>query len=134
MTTDDPDDSDDWRRRLTDLHETLSGKWALHVLRALADGPAGFGAVREAAGGAPEKSVARRLRDLRCRGLVVAERVPASPPRRRYRLTEGGERLVALLRGVEREVEYVDCADCEDDCRVATLDPAATRRAMAEEC
>lgn len=131
MTT---DGSDDWRRRLADLHDTLSGKWALHVLRALADGPAGFGAVREAAGDAPEKSIARRLRELRCRGLVVAEHVPASPPRRRYRLTAEGERLVSLLRGVEREVEYVDCSTCEEDCRVATLNPTATRRALAEEC
>ncbi|QLG26667.1 helix-turn-helix transcriptional regulator [Halorarum halophilum] len=123
-----------WQRRLDDLHGTLSGKWALHVLRGLADGPVGFGDLRERVGGAPEKSLARRLRELRCRGLLVREYEPASPPMARYRLTEEGERLVDLLRGVESEVEYVDCESCADDCRVATVNPDATRTAMAEEC
>lgn len=109
-------------------------KWALHVLRGLADGPAGFGDHRERFGGAPEKSLARRLRELRCRGLVVREYEPASPQTARYRLTGEGERLVDLLRSVGSEVEYVDCESCTDDCRVATVDPAATRTAMAEEC
>ena len=130
MTTDDPDD---WSRRLDDLHDAVSGKWALHVLRALADGPAGFGALAEATG-APEKSLARRLRELRCRGLIAAEYVPDSPPRRRYRLTAAGRRLVSLLRDVGRDVEYVDCSACEDDCRVATLDREATRQVLAECC
>ena len=134
VTTETPGAADgDWRRRLDDVHDALSGKWTPHVLRALANGPAGFGRLREATG-APEKSLARRLRDLRCRGLVAAEHVPDSPPRRRYRLTAEGERVAALFRGVEREVSYVECTTCEEDCRVATLNPATTRRAMAEEC
>lgn len=77
------------RRDVTVLQEMLAGKWTLRVLRALESGPAGFADAREAVGGAPEKSLARRLRELRCRGFVRREHVPTSQPRPRYRLTGG---------------------------------------------
>ncbi|MFC7068447.1 winged helix-turn-helix transcriptional regulator [Halobaculum lipolyticum] len=134
MTGDAPDD---WRERLTDLHAALSGKWALHVLGGLRDGPRAFGDLRGHLDGVPEKTLARRLRDLRLRGLIRREVAATSPPTPRYRLTAAGERLVAALDGVTRSVEYVDCPaelDCDDDCRVGTVDGEATRHALADCC
>jgi DNA-binding HxlR family transcriptional regulator len=122
------------QRDLADLQTMLSGKWAVSVLRALEAGPAGFGDLREAVGGAPEKSLARRLNELRCHGLVRREHAPTSPPRPRYRLTAEGRRLAAALRAVARDLERVDCAECADDCRVPTVNPDATRAAMADGC
>ncbi|WP_435130204.1 winged helix-turn-helix transcriptional regulator [Halobaculum sp. D14] len=124
----------DWRDSLTALHGTLSGKYALHVVRALADGPARFGDLREAVGDAPEKTLSRRLRELQCRDFIRRDLVPSSPPSAEYRLTDEGDRFVAPLRGLEAEVEYVDCTACDDDRRVATVDADATERALAEEC
>ncbi|MFC7098736.1 winged helix-turn-helix transcriptional regulator [Halobaculum marinum] len=134
MTANDPDD---WRRRLDDLHDALSGKWALHVLRSLRDTPRGFGELRADLDGVSEKTLSRRLRELRCRGLITREMLPRSPPEPRYSLTPAGDRLVTVLSGMERSVEYVDCPDeygCADDCTVATLDPAVTRQALLEQC
>ncbi|WP_284014100.1 winged helix-turn-helix transcriptional regulator [Halobaculum litoreum] len=134
MTDDDPDDR---HERLADLRAALSGKWALHVLAGLRDGPRGFGDLHTDLDEVPEKTLARRLRDLRLRGLIRREVAATSPPTPRYRLTDGGERLVAALDGVTRSVEFVDCPpdlDCADDCRVGTVDGETTRRALADCC
>lgn len=128
---------DDWRRRLDDLHGALAGKWALHVLRSLRDTPRGFGELRADIDGVSEKTLSRRLRELRCRGLVSRDVLPRSPPEPRYSLTPAGDRLIAVFSGMEQSVEYVDCPDelgCVDDCSVATFDPETTRRALAEQC
>ena len=128
---------DDWHERLADLHAALSGKWALHVIAGLRDGPRAFGDLRRDLDEVPEKTLARRLRDLRLRGLIRREVVATSPPVPRYRLTGAGERLVGAFDGATRSVEYVACPDeldCADDCRVGTLDAEATRHAMADCC
>lgn len=103
------DDADpDWHDRWTALFDVLGNKWAAHVLRALAEEPRGFNELRREVG-TTAKVLSARLEELRCRGFVEREVHDTRPPTTTYRLTDGGERVTAGLRAVEREVDVTDC-------------------------
>ncbi|WP_224332149.1 winged helix-turn-helix transcriptional regulator [Haloprofundus halobius] len=125
-------DAEDWQTLWHGLHETLGGKWALHVLRLLSERDAGFNEMRRELDGVTAKTLSKRLGELRCRGLVSRTVEASSPPRTRYALTPAGERFVSVLRDVESLVSVVDCG-CDDRCGVLTVDADATA-ACAEQC
>lgn len=99
---------DDWRRTWHGLYDLLGGKWAFHVLRALADEERGFNDLRRDLG-TTAKVLTERLRELECRGFLVREVHATSPPTTTYRLTDAGREFAAALRDLERQVEVVDC-------------------------
>ena len=127
----DADESETWH----ELHDVLSGKWSLHVLRRLDDGDAGFNELKRSLGGVTAKTLSARLRELRGLGVVAREVTATSPPSTRYSLTPRGRRFVASLREMASMVELVPCDPCEDrDCAVASVDETATMAALEEEC
>lgn len=128
-----PGSDDRWRELWHGLNDTLGRKWGVHVLRLLADEPRGFNALRRALDGPTAKTLSARLSELRCVGLVERHVEATSPPSTRYDLTPAGERFAAVLRGLEREVELVECG-CDDCCEMVTADPDHTAAVPAEEC
>ena len=114
------------------LHRALGGKWAMHVLRLLLDGPRGFNEMRRALDGPTAKTLLERLTELRCHGLVERHVEATSPPSTRYELTPAGRRFVGVLRELEAEVDLVEWG-CAEDCEVATVDAERTA-AVTEEC
>jgi len=118
---DEPGGSDDWRRTWHAVRDVLGSKWAFHVVRALAVDERGFNDLKRELDGVTAKTLAERLRELRCLGFVEKEVHATSPPTTTYRLTEHGASLAGVLADVESLVEVVECPD--GDCPVA---PTAT--------
>lgn len=125
----------DWQAVWHHLHETLGGKWSFHVLRLLADRDAGFNEVKRELDGVTSKTLAERLRELRCRGFVARDVLATTPPSTRYSLTDRGERFVSVLCELESLVELVDCDGCDDsDCELLTVDAETTAAVLPELC
>ena len=123
----------EWQAVWHGLHRTLSGKWAVHVLRLLFEEPRGFNEMRRALDGPTAKTLSKRLTELRCHGLVERHVEATSPPSTRYELTPAGRRFVAVLRELENEVDLVEC-ECEEPCEIVTVDAERTAVTTAEEC
>lgn len=112
-------DRQDWQLTWDAIYGLLGSKWSFHVLRLLADGPRGFNEMKRSLHGVTAKTLSRRLKELRCAGVVDKRVKPTSPPTTSYRLTERGEIFADALRDLESFVEPVPC-DCasEDACAV----------------
>lgn len=80
----------------------LQGKWTLHIVRALLAGPKGFNELARAVGGVNPTTLAQRLEQLVEIGVVEKEVLSSMPPRTRYRLTEAGRDLDAVIAAIER--------------------------------
>lgn len=126
------EESSEWRAVWHGLHRALNGKWAMHVLRLLFDGPRGFSEMRRELDGPTAKTLSERLTELRCHGLIERHVEATSPPSTRYELTPAGRRFVAVLRELETEVDLVECG-CDKSCEIATVDAERTA-AVTEEC
>jgi DNA-binding HxlR family transcriptional regulator len=76
--------------------ERVGDRWALLVIRDLANGPQRFTDLIDRLGGITPKTLTRRLRDLEADGLVLADRAPG---RREvwYRLSAAGDALRPAL-------------------------------------
>jgi DNA-binding HxlR family transcriptional regulator len=76
--------------------ERVGDRWALLVVRDLAEGPKRFTDLQERLGGITAKTLTMRLRELEVDGLVAADRVPG---RRevRYALTPAGADLKPVI-------------------------------------
>jgi DNA-binding HxlR family transcriptional regulator len=78
--------------------DVVGGKWKLHLVWVLAEGPQRFGRIRKMLDGVSEKVLAENLRQLEASGVVHREVFPEVPPRVEYSLTPLGEQLEAALR------------------------------------
>ncbi|MEV6096597.1 helix-turn-helix domain-containing protein [Nocardia sp. NPDC051981] len=81
--------------------EAVGGKWKMHLMWVLAEGPQRFGQIRRLLTGVSEKVLAENLRQLEATGIVHREIHPEVPPRVEYSLTELGWELSAALRPLE---------------------------------
>ena len=80
----------------------LQGKWTLHIVHALLDGPRGFNDLARAIGGCNPSTLAQRL-DTLVRLDLIERRVEASsPPRTLYSLTAAGAALQPVVESIER--------------------------------
>lgn len=82
--------------------DAVGGKWKLHLMWVLGDGPQRFGQIRRLLTGVSEKVLAENLRQLEASGIVHREIYPEVPPRVEYSLTPIGRELNAALRPLEQ--------------------------------
>lgn len=79
----------------------LQEKWTLHIVRALLEGPKGFNELGRAIGGVNPATLSQRLDHLVALGVVEKTVESYMPPRTRYRLTEAGRELEAVISAIE---------------------------------
>ena len=81
--------------------DAVGGKWKLHLMWVLAEGPVRFGQIRRKLEGVSEKVLAENLRQMEASGLVHRELYAEVPPRVEYSLTPLGESLGEALKPLE---------------------------------
>ncbi|QCD58506.1 winged helix-turn-helix transcriptional regulator [Streptomyces hawaiiensis] len=86
-------------RAESDLLQTLSARWTMHILLALhtADGSGRFGEIQEAVTGISNRVLSSRLADLEERRLVSRNVTATRPVSITYRLTDLGQQVAAAL-------------------------------------
>ncbi len=77
----------------------LSGRWTLHIVRALLDGRARFNDIARAQGINP-RTLRERLRELEEEGVVTRTVVSLLPPHVEYALTEKGRALNGIFEAL----------------------------------
>jgi DNA-binding HxlR family transcriptional regulator len=77
--------------------DVVGGKWKMHLMWVLAEGPVRFGQIRRKLDGVSEKVLAENLRQLEASGVVHRELYAEVPPRVEYSLTPLGEELHEAL-------------------------------------
>ncbi|MBF6213485.1 helix-turn-helix transcriptional regulator [Nocardia puris] len=82
--------------------DVVGGKWRMHLMWALADGPQRFGELRRLLDGVSEKVLAENLRHLESHGVVHREVFAEIPPRVEYTLTPLGQELATALHSLEQ--------------------------------
>ncbi|MFG3523694.1 winged helix-turn-helix transcriptional regulator [Nocardia nova] len=82
--------------------DVVGGKWKLHLMWVLGEGPQRFGRIRAMLPGVSEKVLTENLRHLESHGVVRREVFPEIPPRVEYSLTPSGIDLAAALRPLEQ--------------------------------
>lgn len=81
--------------------DVVGGKWKMHLMWVLAEGPVRFGQIRRKLDGVSEKVLAENLRQLEASGVVHRELYAEVPPRVEYSLTPLGESLNEALAPLE---------------------------------
>jgi DNA-binding HxlR family transcriptional regulator len=81
--------------------DVVGGKWKMHLMWVLAEGPVRFGQIRRKLDGVSEKVLAENLRQMEASGVVHRELYPEVPPRVEYSLTPLGESLSEALKPLE---------------------------------
>lgn len=81
--------------------DVVGGKWKMHLMWVLAEGPVRFGQIRRKLDGVSEKVLAENLRQLEASGIVHRELYAEVPPRVEYSLTPLGETLNDALLPLE---------------------------------
>lgn len=81
--------------------DVVGGKWKMHLMWVLAEGPVRFGQIRRKLDGVSEKVLAENLRQLEAYGVVRRELYAEVPPRVEYSLTPLGETLNEALAPLE---------------------------------
>ncbi|MFF2553773.1 winged helix-turn-helix transcriptional regulator [Nocardia sp. NPDC058058] len=82
--------------------DVVGGKWKMHLMWALGEGPQRFGEIRRLLSGVSEKVLAENLRHLEASGVVHREIYPEIPPRVEYSLTPIGQELNRALSTLEK--------------------------------
>ncbi|QLY30905.1 winged helix-turn-helix transcriptional regulator [Nocardia huaxiensis] len=82
--------------------DVVGGKWKLHLMWVLGEGPQRFSHIRRLLAGVSEKVLAENLRQLEASGVVHREIYPEVPPRVEYSLTPLGEDLNRALAPLEQ--------------------------------
>lgn len=82
--------------------DAVGGKWKLHLMWILAEGPVRFGEIRRKLDGVSEKVLSENLRRMETSGIVHRELYPEIPPRVQYSLTALGRELSVALEPLER--------------------------------
>ncbi|WP_049981512.1 winged helix-turn-helix transcriptional regulator [Halolamina rubra] len=94
-------ESEQWQAKWHGVQDVLGPKWTLHILRLLSEGPRGFNAVQRELDGLTAPMLSRRLKELRCHGLVERQVADTTPPSTSYSLTEQGREIATRLRELE---------------------------------
>jgi DNA-binding HxlR family transcriptional regulator len=81
--------------------DVVGGKWKMHLMWVLAEGPVRFGQIRRKLDGVSEKVLAENLRQLEASGIVHRELYAEVPPRVEYSLTPLGHTLNEALGALE---------------------------------
>ncbi|MFC3492460.1 winged helix-turn-helix transcriptional regulator [Glycomyces rhizosphaerae] len=81
--------------------DVVGGKWKMHLMWVLAEGPVRFGQIRRKLDGVSEKVLAENLRQMEASGVVHRELYAEVPPRVEYSLTPLGESLSVALKPLE---------------------------------
>nr|WP_204745270.1 helix-turn-helix domain-containing protein [Glycomyces paridis] len=81
--------------------DVVGGKWKMHLMWVLAEGPVRFGQIRRKLDGVSEKVLAENLRQLEASGIVHRELYAEVPPRVEYSLTPLGLSLGEALAPLE---------------------------------
>ncbi len=101
--------------------EHITGKWAVLILGALAQGPARFGALRRRVDGVSEKMLSQTLQTLERDGFVHREVHRQIPPHVEYSLTALGRdtaaHLMTLVEFLEDRMDEVEQARTAHDAR-----------------
>ncbi len=82
--------------------QILQGKWMLHIIRRLLDGPSGFNELSRATGGCNPATLAHRLDLLEAQGLITKTVKSVMPPRTLYELTPAGRELQGVIEAIDR--------------------------------
>jgi DNA-binding HxlR family transcriptional regulator len=78
----------------------IAGAWAPNIVWHLTAGPRRFSELRGDLAPVTARVLARRLRELEARGVVLRRRVHGSPPTVEYALTELGSELLPALQAI----------------------------------
>ncbi|WP_460499238.1 winged helix-turn-helix transcriptional regulator [Glycomyces tarimensis] len=81
--------------------DVVGGKWKMHLMWVLGEGPKRFGQIRRMLDGVSEKVLSENLRQLEADGVVHRELYAEVPPRVEYSLTPLGEELNEALAPLE---------------------------------
>ncbi|WP_278261085.1 helix-turn-helix domain-containing protein [Nocardia sp. AG03] len=81
--------------------DVVGGKWKMHLMWVLGEGPQRFGQIRRLLDGVSEKVLTENLRQLEAAGVVHREIYAEIPPRVEYSLTPLGETLRGALGALE---------------------------------
>lgn len=81
--------------------DVVGGKWKMHLMWVLADGPVRFGQIGRMLEGVSEKVLTENLRQLAASGVVHRELYAEVPPRVEYSLTPLGMSLNRALAPLE---------------------------------
>nr|WP_218125538.1 helix-turn-helix domain-containing protein [Glycomyces harbinensis] len=81
--------------------DVVGGKWKMHLMWVLAEGPVRFGQIRRKLDGVSEKVLAENLRQLEASGIAHREMYAEVPPRVEYSLTPLGRSLNDALAPLE---------------------------------
>lgn len=82
--------------------DVVGGKWKLHMMWVLAEGPRRFGDIRRMLDGISEKVLTEQLRQLESDGIVKRTLYAEVPPRVEYELTPLGRELEDALNPLEK--------------------------------
>lgn len=85
-----------------DAINILQGKWVLHIIRHLLEGPRGFNELSRGVGGVNPATLAQRLDQLEELGIVKKTVHSAMPPRTSYQLTPAGQALHEVVTAIDR--------------------------------
>lgn len=85
--------------------QTVTGRWGVLALAALAEGSYRFGELRRRVDGVSERMLSQTLQALERDGLVRREVLTAIPPKVEYSLTPLGEKVAQRLTGL---IEFVE--------------------------
>jgi DNA-binding HxlR family transcriptional regulator len=80
----------------------LGGAWTPSLIWKLSGEPRRFGELQRDIPGISPKMLARRLRELEQKGVVIRQVVPSSPPSVEYSLSELGRELVPVINTIVR--------------------------------
>ncbi|MBH5320292.1 helix-turn-helix transcriptional regulator [Paenibacillus sp. GSMTC-2017] len=78
----------------------IEGKWKLHILYHLTNGPTRSGELQRLVTGITRKMLTEQLRELERDGLVARKAYDQVPPKVEYSLTEYGQSLKEVLKGL----------------------------------
>lgn len=87
--------------------QTVTGRWGVLALAALAESSYRFGELRRRVDGVSERMLSQTLQALERDGLVRREVLTAIPPKVEYSLTPLGEKVAQRLTGL---IEFVEAS------------------------
>lgn len=80
--------------------DLLQGKWNLHIIRALLQGPHGFNELARELG-INTSTLSARLENLEEKGVIKRTVESVMPPRTRYELTAAGAELNKAVQAID---------------------------------
>ncbi|MEF9946220.1 MAG: helix-turn-helix domain-containing protein [Lachnospiraceae bacterium] len=78
----------------------LSGKWTLRILWHVSRGPIRFNELQRRLGAITTKTLTTQLRQLEEQGVMTRTVYPETPPKVEYALTELGQSIQPILKGL----------------------------------